>query len=190
MTRPDQPVTALLKEWRAGNREALDLLTPMVYDQLRAVAAHQLRARQPGHTLRATALVHEAYLRLVDIDIPFSDRAHFFAVASQLMRRILVDWARAHGRQKRGGGAVAVPLDEVTIGDAEDTEAVLGIHLALEKLAAFDARRAGLLEMVLFGGMTYEEAAEVVGTSAATVHRDLKLARAWLAQELGRSGPV
>jgi RNA polymerase sigma factor (TIGR02999 family) len=186
MTGPDQPVTALLKEWRAGNREALDQLTPLVYDQLRAVAARHLRSRQPGHTLRATALVHEAYLRLIDIEIPFADRAHFFAVASQLMRRILVDWARSHGRQKRSGGAVQVPLDDVTIGDGEDTEAVLGIHLALEKLAAFDARRASLLEMVLFGGMTYEEAGEVLGTSPATVYRDLKLAKAWLASELKR----
>jgi RNA polymerase sigma factor (TIGR02999 family) len=179
----DHAVTKLLKQWRAGDSNALNELTPLVYEQLRSLASRHMRGWGEGHTLRATAVVHEAYLRLVDAEIPFSDRVHFYAVAAQLMRRILLDWAKANRRLKRGGGAVKVSLDDVDPGGG-DPEAILRINWALERFAALDAKRASLVEMVYFGGMTQTEAAAVLDVSVATVNRDLKFARAWLAKEL------
>lgn len=177
-------MTRLLKQWRAGDNDALNELTPLVYEQLRSLAARHMRGWGEGHTLGATAIVHEAYLRLIDVDIPFADRFHFYAVAAQAMRRILLDWAKANRRAKRGGGVVKISLDEVTPIAEDDPEAILRINWALERFAALDARRASLVEMVFFGGVTQTEAAEALGVSTATVSRDLKFARAWLAKEL------
>jgi len=182
MTAPHS-VTRLLQNWRSGDESALDQLTPLVYDDLRAIAARHLRSERPGHTLQATALVNEAYARLADGDVSFQDRAHFFALAARTMRRILTDYGRARHSQKRGGGAAAITLHEDRVagtGNASITE----IDDALDKLARFDARKSDILVLHFFGGMTYEETATALGISAATVDRDLRLAKAWLAREL------
>ncbi|HZP22312.1 MAG TPA: sigma-70 family RNA polymerase sigma factor [Terriglobales bacterium] len=189
-TSPDrQDVTRLLRQWRGGDREALDLLMPIVYDELRRLAKRCLYAERPGHTLRATALVHEAYLRLMDADIGWQDRAHFYAVAARVLRRVLVEYARSHTRQKRGGGEELVPLDEAVLVGPQAASIVLDLDEALQKLAAFDARKSEIIQLLFFGGMTYEETAAALDISPATVHRELKLAKAWLHQELAESRP-
>jgi len=189
-TSPDrQDVTRLLRQWRGGDREALDLLMPIVYDELRRLAKRCLYAERPGHTLRATALVHEAYLRLMDADIGWQDRAHFYAVAARVLRRVLVEYARSHTRQKRGGGEELVPLDEAVLVGPQAASIVLDLDEALQKLAAFDARKSEIIQLLFFGGMTYEETAAALDISPATVHRELKLARAWLHQELAEGRP-
>jgi RNA polymerase sigma-70 factor, ECF subfamily len=185
---PDrQEVTKLLQQWRGGNQEALDQLMPVVYDELRRVAKRCLYAERPGHTLRATALVHEAYIRLLDADISWQDRAHFYAVAARVLRRILVEYARAHGRQKRGGGEEAIPLDEAMVVGPQAASTVLDLDEALERLAAVDARKSEIIQLLFFGGLTYEETAAALDISPATVHRELKLAKAWLHRELAES---
>jgi len=185
---PDhQDVTRLLQQWKGGDRQALDQLMPIVYDELRRLAARCLHAERPGHTLPATALIHEAYLRLMDADIGWQDRAHFYAVAARVVRRILVEYARAHCRQKRGGGEIAVPLDEAVIVGPEASSTVLELDDALQRLAAIDERKAEIIQLLFFGGLTYDEAAAALGISAATVHRELKLAKAWLSRELAQS---
>lgn len=181
---PDHPpVTKLLHEWSAGNKEALDQLMPMVYDQLRKLASRCLASERPGHTLRATALVNEAYLRLVDSGADFNDRVHFFAVAARLLRQILVDHARGQNRQKRGAGAAKVTLDEAAL-VASDQPGLVELDDALQRLAAMDPRKSEVVELMYFGGLTYDEIAAAMNISAATVHRDLRMAKAWLYTEL------
>jgi len=179
-----QLVTRLLKEWGGGNKEALDELMPVVYQQLRKLASICLRSERPDHTLRATALVHEAYLRLVEADVEWQDRVHFFAVSARLLRRILVDHAKAGHRQKRGGGAEAISLDEAVMIGPQMTGGIVELDIALQRLAAFDQRKSEIIELLCFGGLTYDEAAAALKISSATVHRELKLAKAWLHREL------
>ena len=184
---PDrQDVTMLLQQWRGGNQEALDQLVPIVYDELRRLAARCLQSERPGHTLRATALVHEAYIRLMDADIGWQDRAHFYAVAARVVRRILVEYARSHSRQKRGGGEELIPLDEAVVVGPEASSIVLDLDEALQRLAAVDERKSDIIQLLFFGGLTYDETAAALDISPATVHRELKLAKAWLYRELAR----
>jgi RNA polymerase sigma factor (TIGR02999 family) len=183
MAPEQQQVTRLLREWGSGNKQALDLLMPMVYDQLRKLASRCLAGERPGHTLRATALVNEAYLRLVESDATFHDRVHFYAVAARLLRHILVDYARAHNRQKRGAGAERLTLDEAVLVGGEQPQ-LLELDEALNRLAQRDKRKSEIVELLYFGGLTYEEAAAALEISPATVHRELTLAKAWLYREM------
>jgi RNA polymerase sigma factor (TIGR02999 family) len=183
---PDrQEVTQLLQQWSGGNKEALDRLMPYVYDQLRKLAAKYLRSERPDHTLRATALVHEAYVRLIDSDVDWQDRVHFFAVSARLLRRILVDHAKSRNRHKRGGDFQKIPLDEAILVGPQSDRGIMELDEALERLAAQDPRKSELIELLFFGGLTYEEAAAALKISPATVHRELKMAKAWLYRELG-----
>ena len=183
MVSPPTPITALLKEWRAGDRAALDRLTPVVYDELRRLARRSMAGENKGHTLQPTAVVNEAYLRLVGADVTWRDRVHFFAVAARLLRRILVDHARARSRVKRSGGA-RVPLDESSLFTPAPGREMVALDEALNELATHDARKAQVVELHFFGGLTYDEIAEAVGISAATVDRDLRLAKAWLQRHM------
>ena len=176
-------ITQLLSEWQAGNRAALDQLTPLIYDELYRLAQRYMRGEAGSHTLQATALVNEAYLRLVGSEQPWRNRAHFLGVAAQMMRRILVDHARARGSQKRGSNSTHVNIDEATLVAAAD-DTVVELDDALNKLAKFDERKSRLIELRFFGGLTYEEAAEVLSISTTTLDRELRLAKAWLKQEM------
>lgn len=187
MPQDPQNVTMLLQQWRDGDENALDALMPLVYSELRRLAARCLNSERPGHTLRATELVHEAYLRLVSAEVSWQDRAHFYAVAARVLRRILVEYARSHNRQKRGGGEEHIPLDEAIMVGPEATSIVLGLDEALERLAALDTRKSEVVQLLFFGGLTYDEAAAALDISPATVHRELKLAKAWLHRELAQS---
>jgi RNA polymerase sigma factor (TIGR02999 family) len=178
-------VTQLLLAWRRGDGDALSRLMPIVYDELRAIAGRLLRGERAGHTLQTTALVHEAYLRLVDREVSPNDRAHFLGLAATTMRRVLVDHARARGRGKRGGGAPRVTLDEALTVSGEPLDRILDIDAALERLAGKDHRKARALEMHLFGGLTHVEIAELLEVSVPTVERDMRFARAWLRSALG-----
>jgi len=178
-----QLVTRLLQEWGAGSKEALDQLMPLVYDQLRSLAARCLASERPDHSLRATDLVNEAYLRLVHSEPDFHNRVHFFAVAARLLRHILVDHARAHGRLKRGAGAERITLDEALM-VGPGTGGIVELNDALERLAAQDQRKSEVVELLFFGGLTYEETAAALHISPATVDRELRLAKAWLHREL------
>lgn len=179
-------VSRLLARWSRGEAEALDALLPLVYDELRRIASRQLRRERREHTLAPTALVHEVYLRLVgQTRGDWRNRAQFFGVAAQLMRRILVDHARAHKAAKRGGSATVVALEEAEVaGAAAPIVDVLAIDSALTRLAALDAEQARLVELRFFAGLTVEEVAELVGRSERTVKREWRLARAWLFREL------
>jgi RNA polymerase sigma factor (TIGR02999 family) len=179
----DSTVTTLLRNWRSGDAEALEQLTPIIYDDLRRIAARHLKGERSGHTLQATALVNEAFAQLAEADMPYQDRAHFFAIAARTMRHILIDYGRARRSQKRGGGISAVTLHEDRVA-AETNIDILDLDEALEKLAQLDARKSDILTLHFFGGMTYEETAEALEISAATVDRDLRFAKAWLANEL------
>jgi len=183
MEQDRQLVTELLQQWGSGNKEALDQLMPMVYEQLRKLAGNCLRAERPS-TLRATVLVHEAYLRLVDADVTFQDRVHFYAVCARILRRILVDHARSQNRQKRGGEFEKIPLDDAILVGPKVDRSIIDLDDALERLAAQDQRKSELIELLFFGGLTYDEAAEALKISPATVHRELTLAKAWLYREL------
>ena len=143
-----------------------------------------MRSERPDHTLRATALVHEAYLRLVDADVAWQDRVHFFAVSARLLRRILVDHAKANRRQKRGGGAETISLDEAVMIGPQSTGGIVELDSALQRLAAHDPRKSDIIELLCFGGLTYDEAAAALKISPATVHRELTMAKAWLHREL------
>jgi len=180
-----ESVTQLLGAWRAGSREALDQLTPLVYDELRRLARRYMSSERRGHTLQATELVNQAFVRLVDMDVPWQDRAHFFAVAARLMRQILIDYARARNRDKRGGGiaGLAVPAPSVFAGAEGDI--LLALDEALKKLEALDERRCRVVECRCFAGMSVEETAAALNTSPATVKRDWAFSRAWLNRELG-----
>lgn len=177
-------VTGLLRDWRSGDDDALERLTPLVYQELRRIAAQQMAGERAGHTLQATALVNEAFLRMADADIPWQDRVHFFAVAARTMRRILTDHARARNAHKRGGGVAAVTLHEDRVA-ARGDDRLIELDDALTELAKIDERKSEVLVLHFFGGMTYDETAEALGVSAATVDRDLRLAKAWLANEIG-----
>jgi RNA polymerase sigma factor (TIGR02999 family) len=179
-------ITQLLRQWSSGDKTALDQLMPLVYDQLHKLAARSLRAERPNHTLAATALVNEAYLRLVDADVSWQDRVHFFAVSARLLRRILVDHARASQRQKRGSGAEMIPLDEALVVGPDSLAGLLELDAALRELASQDPRKSEIVELLCFGGLTYDETAAALHISPATVHRELKLARAWLHRELSQ----
>jgi RNA polymerase sigma factor (TIGR02999 family) len=176
------PVSQLLVDWRAGDRAALDRLIPLVHAELHGMAEKCLRGERPGHTLQPTALVNEAYLRLIGASVPWHDRAHFYAVAATTMRRVLVDHARARGRVKRAGRPVSLEDSLIIAPDRADD--FLVVNDALDRLALQDGRAARVIELHYFGGLTYEETAEALGVSAATVDRDLRFARAWLHREL------
>jgi RNA polymerase sigma factor (TIGR02999 family) len=186
MAPEQQQVTKLLREWGAGSKEALDRLMPLVYDQLRKLASRCLASERPGHTLRATALVNEAYLRLVDSELDFNDRVHFYAVAARILRHILVDHARTQQRQKRGAGAQRLTLDEAIL-VSSDQSGLVELDDALQRLAMNDRRKSDVVELLYFGGLTYDETAAALGISAATVHRELRMAKAWLYSELART---
>jgi RNA polymerase sigma factor (TIGR02999 family) len=177
-------VTSLLRAWRGGDPKALNELMPIVYDQLRSIAGSYFKSENSGHTLQATAVVHEAFIRLAGSDVEWQDRVHFLAIAARTMRRILVDYARNRSRARRGGGEVPFSLDEALVISSEPDDRVVELDQALTSLAAFDPRKAGILEMLYFGGLTYAETAGALDISEATVHRELKLARAWLRHEL------
>ena len=181
-----QLVTQLLQQWGSGNRQALDELMPVVYDHLRKLASNCLRSERPDHTLRATALVHEAYLRLVDSEIALQDRVHFYVISARLLRRILVDHAKSRNRHKRGGEFQKIPLDEAVLVGPESDHGILELDEALQRLAAQDQRKRELIELLFFGGLTYDEAADALKISPATVHRELTLAKAWLHRELSQ----
>ena len=189
-SRPGE-VTHLLRAWAHGDAGALDRLTPVVYMRLRRLAAHYLRQEQHGHTLQPTALVHEAFIRLIEGgDVDWRDRGHFYAVFATVMRRVLVDAARARLADKRGGGmlrkdqSTAIDLDRLVAADSESALTVCALDDALEAFARLDPRRARVVELRFFGGLTVEETAQVMDTSPQTVMRDWKVARAWLIREL------
>jgi RNA polymerase sigma-70 factor (ECF subfamily) len=182
--------TQLLTEWRSGHPQALDRLTPLVYDELRRLARNYMRAERGSHTLQATAVVHEAFLRLIQANVALQDRGHFFALASRLMRRVLVDHAKSRSRLKRNVG----PRDPVA-DDARETPPpmdfdVIALDDALEGLQQMEPRLAQVIELHYFGGLTYDQIAAAVSASAATVHRDIRLARAWLLNEIGGTRPA
>jgi RNA polymerase sigma factor (TIGR02999 family) len=163
---------------------ARDQLMPIVYEHLRALAARMISGERPDHTLAPTALVHEAYMRLVGADVAWQDRTHFFRMAARLMRRILVDYAKGRRRGKRGGNAGHISLEEMTQFPVSADSGLPEIDDALERLAAMDPRKAEMIDLIYFGGMTQEETAQALGISATTVHRDLRVAKSWLYQEL------
>jgi len=183
---PSQPVSELLVRWRAGDREALEKLVPLVYKELREIAHYYLQRERPGHTLQSAALVHEAYLRLTD-QKPFEadNRAHFLAVASRLMRQILVDYARSHAAAKRGAD-LRVELDAALILPQERNAEVIALDEALKTLTQIDQQQGQIVEMRFFGGLSIEEIGEVLGISRSTVKREWNVAKAWLIREMRR----
>ncbi len=177
-------VTQLLADMRGGDQNAVNELTPLVYDELKRLAGRQMSGERSGHTLQATALVNEAYMRLVDADISYQDRKHFFSVAARTMRRILVDHAKAKGRRKRGGDFAKVTLEEGLVMSPEPDSDLVKLDDALKLLEGQDERKAKVIELHFFGGLTYNEVAEALEISAATVHRELRMGKAWLEREL------
>lgn len=174
----------LIRRDRAGDRAALEELMPVLYDQLRRLAASYLRQERPGHTLAPTAVVHEAWMRLAGSDFEWQDRAHFLSVVAGIMRRVLVDHARTRNRAKRGDGAMKLSLEEAGNVPAQNAPAVADLDAALDRLARFDPRKARVVELIFFGGATYHEAASALNVSDVTIHRDLRMAKAWLENEL------
>lgn len=193
---PTEPaVTRLLNEAASGSREAYDALLPVVYEELKELASGRLRAEREGHTLNATALVHETYLKLVDQErVEWNSRSHFYAVASQAMRRILIDYARGRRRAKRGGAAEALSLDAGGLGDSFagqpslEWDTLIALDVALNRLEQENRRAAEIVEYRFFGGLTYEEIGEVLGVSVPTVRRGWAFSRMWLARELADGG--
>jgi RNA polymerase sigma factor (TIGR02999 family) len=182
--------TQLLTEWRSGHPQALDRLTPLVYDELRRLARNYMRAERGSHTLQATAVVHEAFLRLVQANVALQDRGHFFALASRLMRRVLVDHAKSRSRMKRNSGARDLAAESTGETQPPMDFDVVALDDALEGLQQLEPRLAQVIELHYFGGLTYDQIAAAVGASAATVHRDIRLARAWLLDEIGGTRPA
>lgn len=182
MSEPSQ-VTRLLSDWRAGDARAINELMPLVQDNLHQIAAKYMHGERADHTLQATALVNEAFVRLIDVELEWQSRAHFIAIAARTMRRILVDHAKAKRREKRGGDAHKVTLYESRI-DADSGPDVLELEEVMNHLAEFDARKAKIIELSFYGGLTYPEIAEVLSVSEATVDRELRFAKAWLYREL------
>jgi RNA polymerase sigma factor (TIGR02999 family) len=182
-------ITRLLAGWREGDRAALDRLLPLIRSELHRLARRHLGRERKNHTMQPSSLVQEAFLRLLpDGNAGWRDRAHFFAVASQVMRHVLVDYARARQQVKRGRGAVHIPVDSAVVLSSEQVEQVVAVDLALQRLAKADERKSRVLEMRFFGGLSVEETAEVLGVSPNTVIRDWDFARAWLRRELGGAG--
>jgi RNA polymerase sigma factor (TIGR02999 family) len=180
-----QQLTDLLTRWSQGDDRALSQLTPLVYDELRRIAHRHMGGQRPDHTLQTTALVNEAYLRLADQTNPrWQNRAHFFAVAARAMRQIVVDYARSQQSQKRRGGLLRIELDEAAIVSPEQSKEIVDLHEALERLATLDSRKAQVVELKYFGGLNYDEMAEVLKISRVTVRRDWEFARLWLYTEL------
>jgi RNA polymerase sigma factor (TIGR02999 family) len=187
MTEPSPPdITQMLIEWGRGDRKALEDLIPVVYSQLRRQAARYLRREREGHSLMTSDLIHEAFLRLVDQkNVRWQNRAHFFAISAQLMRRILVDHARRRHRAKRGGSAIALPLDEGLVAAAGKSDVdLLALDEALTRLAAIDHRQSQIVELRCFSGLSIEETAAVLGVSVTTVKDDMNMAKAWLRREM------
>ncbi|NRF65837.1 sigma-70 family RNA polymerase sigma factor [Aquincola sp. S2] len=182
--KPDE-VTRLLHAWRGGDVAARDALAPLVYRELQRLAHSAMRGERAGHTLQTTALVHEAFLKLADAGVDWVDRAHFFGIAARQMRQVLVNHAEAHRAAKRGGGAPHAPLDEALDVVGTPSAEISELDDVLRRLAAFDARKAQILELHYFGGLTYDEMAAVMQLSAATVDTELRFAKAWLRQQLG-----
>ena len=188
MTRSPQEVTQLLVAWRNGDEQARDELMPLVYQELHRLAHQYMSRERPGHTLQTSALVNEAFLRLADQrDIQWQNRAHFIGIAGQMMRRILVDYARNRGYAKRGGGALQVSLDEELIVSDDRSADIVALDDALQSLARLDERKSRLVELRFFGGLSIEETAEVLGVSPGTVMRDWTLAKAWLRREMSEN---
>jgi RNA polymerase sigma factor (TIGR02999 family) len=188
MGSPSSEVTVLLSELTRGNKEAGEKLIPLVYDELRRLAKSYMQRERPDHTLQATALVHEAYLKLVRQEVvDWQGRSHFLGIAAQLMRRILIDHARNHLREKRGGVQHVLPLDEALVFAPERSEEFVRLDEALERLSKLDARQGRIVELRYFGGMSIDETSEVLGVSPKTVKRDWSVAKAWLHAELRRT---
>lgn len=178
-------VTGMLQAWGAGDEEALQKLTPLVYRQLHRAAQRYMAGERPGHTLQATALINEVYLRLVDVRrIGWQNRAHFFAICAQLMRRILTDFARSRHYQKRGGGAPHMPFDEALLVTSQPDADLVALDDALQRLALIDQRKSRVVELRFFGGLDVKETAEVLKVSSETVMRDWRLAKVWLLRDL------
>ena len=189
MARSSKEISEMLLEWSNGHQEVLEELMPLVYDELRRLAAHHLRRERPDHTLQPTALVHEAYLRLVDqTQVRWHGRAHFFGIAANLMRQVLVNHALAHRATKRGGTAIKLTLEEAVGVSKEEGVDLVALDQALSRLAALDPQQSQVVELRFFGGLTIEEAAEVLRVSPATVKREWTLAKAWLHCALTRGG--
>jgi RNA polymerase sigma factor (TIGR02999 family) len=188
MAASEQPeVTGLLKAWSGGEQSALDRLTPAIYRELHRIARRYMRNERAGNTLQTTALVNEVYLRLIDVkNVDWQHRAQFFAISAQMMRRILVDAARARGSRKRGGGAEKMNVDDVAVVSPEPEQAIVALDLALEEFAKLAPRQARVVELRYFGGLSEEEIAEAMKISTRTVERDWQLARSWLMRELNR----
>jgi RNA polymerase sigma factor (TIGR02999 family) len=184
-------ITRLLKAWGAGDRSALERLMPLVYEELHRQAHRYMGREQPGQTLQTTALVHEAYVRLIDVKgVDWQDRGHFYALCGRIMRRILVDFARSRNYQKRGGQIPHIELEEAATVTAVAGSDVLAVDEALKRLSLLDMRKSEVVEMRFFGGLTVEEIAEALQMSPETVMRDWRLAKAWLLRELGGEGPL
>jgi RNA polymerase sigma factor (TIGR02999 family) len=179
--------TQLLTEWRSGHPQALERLTPLVYDELRRLAHNYMRAERGSHTLQATAVVHEAFMRLIQANVALQDRGHFFALASRLMRRVLVDHAKSRSRIKRNAGVRDLIAEDTGAVQPPMDFDVIALDDALEGLHQMEPRLAQVIELHYFGGLTYDQIASAVGKSAATVDRDIRLARAWLLNEIGSS---
>jgi RNA polymerase sigma factor (TIGR02999 family) len=180
-----QEVTRLLADWSRGDDAAFAKLTPLIYEELRRIAHRHMGGQRPDHTLQTTALVNEAYLRLADQTNPsWQNRAHFFAVAARAMRQIVVDYAKSQRAQKRGGGALKIELDEGAIVSPEQSQEIIDLHEALERLGTLDSRKAQVVELKFFGGLNYDEIAEVLKIARMTVRRDWEFARLWLYTEL------
>lgn len=182
---PPQEVTQLLVDWGNGNQAALDRLMPLVYTELRQLAHRYMRRERPGHTMQTTALIHEAYLRLVDQNqVRWQHQAHFFGIAARLMRQILIEHARSRTRAKRGGGVGTISLDEAAIVSQARATELLALDDALERLATIDPRKSQVVELRFFGGLSVEEAAQVLNIAPNTVLRDWRMAKAWLRREI------
>lgn len=188
MDSPHGTITELLGDLRNGDRQAHEKLAPLVYSELRKIAARHMRRERADHTLQATALVNEAYMRLVEPGRDWNNRLHFFALASQVMRRILVDHARQHRAEKRGGEWRKVTLDAIPLASNLSIDQILALDEALSRLAEWDARQSRVVELRFFGGLTEDEIADVLGVSTRSIKRDWKLARAWLYTQIGGQG--
>jgi len=184
-TQQSQQVTRLLHDWSRGNKAALDQLMPVVYQELRKLASSYLKGERSDHTLQATALIHEAYLRLIDQSMPqWESRAHFFGVAARLMRQILVDHARSRAAVRRGGDQQRISIDDALLFSEDQAAELMAFDEALNRLSALDERKCRIIEMRSFGGMSVEETAEALAVSVPTIKREMRLARAWLRREL------
>lgn len=177
-------ITQLLHNWVEGDKPSLDALTPLVYDKLRQIAGRIFHGERVNHTLQATALVNEAYVQLIDVNVNWQDRSHFFALAARLMRRILVDHAKGKGALKRGGGQVDFSLDDVVLISPDVGEEILNLHEAMNRLELIDKRMASILELHYFGGLGYDEMGEVLNLSNSALDRDMRFAKAWLKSAL------